>query len=218
MLRAATIAALLLGACGTDPGAELVVRDATLGAGVPALLGADPGVVYWSVSAAGAPKTVAGGSLATLPTVGEALGTATGGIAQVGDHVVFSSGGRILRASITSPAEKVASATAETLAESADPDPILVWTVGAEVSWGNGDIMESTTLVKVVRCEHVEVTATSIYVAAEGTNERRLFRIDRRTGVVDPLTASSTHGPSFPGGETVGAAYRGRLVGADDSG
>ena len=100
----------------------------------------------------------------------------------------------------------------------ADTDPVLVWTEGAVVSWGNGDLMESATLPKIIRCERVQITTQNIYIGAEGTSERRLLRIDRTTGTVFPHTASSTHSASFPGGPTSGAAYRGRLVGADDLG
>lgn len=218
MGRAATLAVLLLGACGTDASSELVVRDAAPGGGVPSLLGADRDSVYWSVSAGGAPTTVAGSSLDSLPAAAQELGTASGPIAQVGDHVVYATGGTIMRASIATAPAKVASVIAETLAESSDPDPILAWTVGGVVSWGNGDIMESVTLQRIVRCDHLRITATSIYVAADGTSERRLFRVDRKTGMVFPLSASSTHAASFPGGQASGAAYRGRLVGADEGG
>lgn len=219
MSRAATIALVLLGACGTDASPELVVRDAAMGGGVPSLLGADPGAVYWSVTTSNSPtKVVAGGSLATLPVNGVALGNASGPIAQVGDHVVYAAGGSIVRASVAIAEAKVASVVADALTESVDPDPVLVWTTGAVVSWGNGDVMDSATLSRIVRCDHLRITATSIYVAADGASERRLLRIDRTTGMVSPLSASSTHAASFPGGEATGATYRGRLVGADDVG
>lgn len=212
------ITAVLLGACGTDASPELVVRDAAMGAGVATLLGADPGAVYWSVSAGSGPTLIGGSSLSNLPAEGRELGMASGPIVQVGDHVVFASSGRIMRVDVGTPPAKVASVTAEALGESLDVVPVLVWTEGAVVSWGNGDVMESATLSRIVRCDHLRVTATSIYVAADGTSERRLVRVDRKTGAVFPLTASSTHGASFPGGGVSGAAYRGRLVGADEVG
>ena len=216
---ASLIAAMLLGGCGTDARPERVVGDAAMGAGTPTLLGAEAGTVYWSVSAGAGPKLVAGSSLATLPAEGQQLGTASGPIAQVGDHVVFSTDGTIVRAGVATPAMKVVTVTAEALGESAERDPIVVWTEGPGVSWGNGDVMGSATLSKIVRCDHLRVTATSIYVAADGTSgERRLLRVDRKTGVVFPLTASNPHATSFPGGGAEGAAYRGRLVGADELG
>lgn len=219
MVRAATIALVLLGACGTDASPELVVRDAAMGGGVPTLLGAEPGAVYWSVTTSNSPtKLVAGGSLATLPVEAQTLGMASGPIAQVGDHVVYAAGGSIVRASVTIAEAKVASVVAEALGESLDTDPVLVWTAGGVVSWGNGDVMDSVTLSRIVRCDHLRITATSIYVAADGSSERRLLRIDRKTGAVFPLSASSTHAVSFPGGEATGATYRGRLVGADEVG
>jgi hypothetical protein len=218
VIRASIIAAVLLGACGTDAGPELVVRDAAMGAGVPTLLGADPGTVYWSLSTGSGPRQVAGSSLASLPAEGQQLGTASGPIAQAGDHVVFVTNGTVVRVGVATPPTKVATVTADALGESADPEPVLVWTEGAAVSWGNGDVMGSATLSRIVRCDHLRVTATSIYVAADGATERRLLRVDRKTGSVFPLTASNPHGASFPGGAAEGAVYRGRLVGADDAG
>ncbi len=219
MIRAATIAIVLLGACGTDDvSPELVVRDAALGGGVPMILGAHPDAVYWSVSSGTAPKKIGGSSLSALPADGQELGMAMGPIAQVGDHVIYATDVSILRASVTSEPAKVASVVAEALGESDEANPVVVWTAGAVVSWGNGDAMDSVTLSRIVRCDHLRVTETSIYVAADGASERRLFRIDRRTGAVSGLTSSSTHAASFPGGETIGATYRGRLVGADAGG
>lgn len=219
MIRAATIAAVLLGACGTDASPELVVRDAALGGGTPTVLGADASAVYWAVTAGTAPKLVAGSSLSSLPADGLELGMASGPIAHVGDHVVYATSGMVVRASVTVPAAKVATVVADALGESLDTAPVLVWTQGAAVSWGNGDVMASATLSKVVRCDHVRITETSIYVAADGTSgERRLFRIDRATGAGAPLSASSTHAAAFPGGAVTGATYRGRLVGTDARG
>lgn len=206
---------MLLAACGTDVSPELVVGDAAKGGGVPTVLGADPGAVYWSVGAGTAPKRIAGSALVDLPGEAQDLGTASGPIAQVADHVLFVMGGTILRADVVTPASKVATVTAEAIGESLDTAPIFVWTEGAVVSWGNGNVMNTATLTKVVRCDHIRVTATSIYIAAEGTSERRLLRIDRRTKTVFALSASSTHAASFPGGGASGATYRGRLVGAD---
>ncbi len=217
MVRAATLAIVLLGACGTDDASpQVVVRDAALGGGVPTLLGAHADAVYWSVSASSGPQLVAGASLRSLPADGKQLGMATGPIAQVGDHVIYSTDASIQRASMTSAPAKVASVVAEALGESADPDPVLVWTAGAVVSWGNGNATDSAMLSRIVRCDHLQITDTSIYVAADGASERRLLRVDRRTGAVSGLSASSTHAGSFPGGEVTGAIYRGRLVGVDD--
>ncbi len=216
MVRAATLAIALLGACGTDSSfPELVVRDAALGGGVPTVLGAHTDAVYWSVSGAGASKIVAGASLSSVPAEGQDLGMAVGPVAQIGDHVTYATDASIVRASVTSAPAKVASVVAEALGESSDPDPVLVWTAGAVVSWGNGNTMDSVTLSRVVRCDHLQITELSIYVAADGASERRLLRIDRRTGAVLGLSASSTHAGAFPGGEVAGATYRGRLVGAD---
>ena len=215
MTTRSIIAAALLCACGTDASPELVVRDAAMGAGVPTLLGANPGAVYWSISSGSGPRVVAGSSLSTLPSDGQQLAMASGPIAQVGDHVIFSNSGSILRVDVASPPAKVASVVAEALGESLDADPVLVWTEGPVVSWGNGDLMESATLPKIIRCEQVRITATNIYIGAEGISERRLLRIDRATGTVFPRTASSSHSALFPGGAKAGAAYRGRLVGAD---
>ena len=172
------IAAALLCACGTDASPpELVVRDAAMGAGVPTLLGADLSAVYWSISSGSGPKVVAGSSLSTLPGDGQQLGMASGPIAQVRDHVIYSNSGSILRVDVASPPAKVASVVAEALGESLDADPVLVWTEGPVVSWGNGDLMESATLLKIIRCEQVRITATNIYIGAEGISERRLLRI-----------------------------------------
>lgn len=218
MVGAAIIATVLLGACGTDVSPELVVGDAAAGGGVPALLGAKPGAVYWTVAAGTGPKRIAGASLVDLPGEAQELGMASGPIAHVGDHVVFASGETILRADVTSGPAKVATVTAEALGESPEADPVLVWTAGAVVSWGNGDVMGSATLPKVVRCDHLEVTASNIYIAAEGTSERRLLRLDRKTGTVFPLTGSKSYSAAFPGGGPSDAVYRGRIVGTDDLG
>jgi len=208
---------LAVGACGSsDATPEVVVADAAMGAGTPTVLGATADLVYWTVASGTGPRLVAGSALAALPADGQQLGSASGPIAQVGDHVLLATDGAIVRVGVALPAAKVASANAEALGESLDSVPVVVWTEGAVVSWGDGT--SSATLSKIVSCDHVRVTATSIYVDADGTSGRRLLRIDRGTGVVSPLAASATFAPSFPGGATDGATYRGRLVGADDVG
>ncbi|MBL0214781.1 MAG: hypothetical protein IPQ07_12970 [Myxococcales bacterium] len=215
--RAWTLGALtLLGACGTDPAApELVIRDATMGMGSPVVLGASADSVYWSVGSGNGPRLAAGGSLASLPAAGQPLGMASGSIAQVADHVLLVNDSSIVRASVAVPATKVANVPAESLTESDEAAPILVWSEGAKVSWGDGEALGTATLTKILHCDQLVITGSSIFVGATGTSEDRLLRIDRATSTVFPLSASSTHAMSFPGGGATGASYRGRLVGAD---
>jgi hypothetical protein len=208
---------LAVGACGSSGATpEVVVADAAMGAGTPSLLGATADRVYWTVASGTGPRLVAGSPLAALPADGQQLGSASGPIVEVGDHVLLATDGTIVRIGVALPAAKIASAKAEALGESLDSEPLVVWTEGAVVSWGDGT--SSATLPKIVRCDQVRVTATNIYVDADGTTDRRLLRIDRGTGFVSPLAASSTFASSFPGGAQDGATYRGRLVGADDAG
>ena len=209
---------LALGACGSSAATpEVVVADAAMGAGTPTVLGASADSVYWAVASGSGPRLVAGSPLAALPAEAQQLGSASGPIAQIGDHVLLATDGAIVRVGVSLPAAKVASGTAEALGESLDSAPVVVWTEGSVVSW-SGEVTSSATLPKIVRCDHVRVTTTSIYVAADGTTERRLLRVDRATGSVSPLAASSAFAPSFPGGANATATYRGRLVGADDGG
>ncbi len=205
-------ALLLLGACGTDgASSEVVVADC---GGAPSLLGVGSGAVFWTVRA-GAGTQISGSSLASLPAERQSLGDAPGPVAQVGDHVLVANDGAIFRAGLAGPATKVLTAAAETLTESEDDMPTVAWTNGPNVMWGNGNAMSTAPLSKITRSTQLQITATSIYVGADGVSERRILRINRRTGDVTPLAASSTFAEMFPDGGKSGATYYGRLVGAD---
>jgi len=52
----------------------------------------------------------------------------------------------------------------------------------------------------------------------KGSSGPGLRRIEQNSGMITPVTASSTWGPMFPGGSPIGATYKGRIVDANDDG
>jgi len=210
-----------LGACGgggSGPTFEVVVPDATLNGAVPVVIGATADTVFWSASTGAGTTFVAGASVASLPAQGTQLATASGPVAPAGAHVLFVADQTISRVGIDGVAQRITTGAPDALAGSSDTVPVVVWTSGAVVSWGVDDMQTTATLTKIDRCDHARVTMQQIYVAADGPSGRRLLRIDQRTGDVTSITASSTWSTMFPGGGMAGATYRGRIVGADDSG
>ena len=212
------IAGLLLAACTESKStSELVVRDAALGGGTPALLGVDQNAVYWSVSAGSAPKQAAGSSLTTLPAEGQLLGAAVGPIVMAGDHLLLATEDSIVRADLGGRSKRLAQASAETLGEDsgATGTSTIAWTTGPAVTWGELEAPQRAVLPKVDRCDHLLITDGSLYIAADSVTGRRLIRIDRESHLVLPRTDSKSYGAAFPGGAKEGATYRGRIVGAE---
>lgn len=214
-MRAPVLVALLaLGACGgSSASPEVVVADATLGGGSPTVLGASAAAVYWTVGAS--PRQLGGAALDPLPAEAMPVATLPGAAVAIGDHVVFADGAAIVRVGLADAPEQVVRDTAEAVGASDEAPPIVAWTQGPLVQWGNGDTHEMATLPKVVRCDHLRMTGTSLYVAADSMTDRRLMRIDRATSAVTPVAGSAVMADAFPGGAIDGATYRGRLVGAD---
>lgn len=213
--RSVLAAILVCGACGTDAASPELV--ATESAGPPTLLGVGAGAAFWTVSTGAAPQ-IAGCSLDTLPAAPVSIAAAPGPIAHVGDHVLYATDTAILRGSLGAGPMKVRDAEAEAVMESDEADPITAWSTGALLLWGNGDEMNAARLSKVTRIDQIAITTRHLYVGGDGTSERRVFRIDRRTVEVTPLAASSTFAAMFPGAGAPGATYAGRLVGANDAG
>lgn len=212
--------AVLLTACGSDsgPSFELVISDARVDGGAPVVLGATASTVTWSASAGGGITLVARGSLAKLPTEQQKVATATGPVATAGDSVLFAADNTISRVDVDGTVERLTAGTPEALAGSAEAVPVIAWTSGAVVSWGVDDAQRTATLTKIDRCDHARVSSHHIFVAADGASGRRLLRIEQSTGVITPVTASSTWAPMFPGTAADGSTYRGRIVHADDDG
>ncbi len=216
--RFAGLAALVLAACTDGSGtSELVVRDASLGGGTPAVLGVSQDAVYWSVGA-GSTRQAAGSSLATLPAEGKLLGTAAGPIVIAGDHLLLATADSILRADLGAAPRTIAKASAQSLGEAPGISGMVAWSTGPMVTWGELEDPVLATLPKVDRCDHMLITDASLYIAGDSTTERRLMRIDRATHLVLPRTDSKTYGAWFPGGAKEGATYRGRIVGATATG
>lgn len=207
------IALATAGACGgSESGPEIVVPDASLGGAPPVLLGATATTVFWS-AASGATSTLIGGaSVASLPATGMQLASATGAIAQAGDHVLFVDGSRILRVDGTGSVEGVDSGTPEALGGDAS---ITAWGMGADVAW-KGSANGSATLIRIDRLDHLRVANRQIHIAADGAGGRRLVRVDAGSGTPTSVTTSASWAPMFPGGGIAGSTYQGRIVDADD--
>jgi hypothetical protein len=221
MAHAVRFAALVavLGACSDDAASsapEVVIADASLGGAAPHILGASATSLFWSASPTAASTLVGGASLASLPAEGSELASGSGPVAHAGEYVVFVSDGTISRVDGAGAIQRVTNATPDVLAANAADVPVVAWTDGATVSWGPDDAQMTATFTKVDSCDHVRVTPKQIFVAADGASGRRLLRIEQRTGMITPITSSSTWGPMFPGGAKAGATYRGRIVDADD--
>ena len=207
----ASVIAALLGGCGTDPSSsEVVVTDAP-GA---TLLGASSNAVYWSAAAG---KRVLGSSLETLPAEVEELSTATGPAVHADDHVLLVADGRVMRARVGAPPERLASATVEALGETSETPPRLIWTVADKLSWGLTDAERTITIPRTTRVDHVRAGFRRIYAAVDGPQGRRLIYVNLTDGLFHGLTAATTYADSFPGGPLDGATYSGRVVGADDN-
>jgi hypothetical protein len=218
--RFALLACGVLGACGGSDGArsEVVVADATLGGAPPVVIGASASAVMYTSSPAAGMTVIGGASLATLPAQGQELATASGPVAPAGDYVVFAGGGRISRVTLGGMPERIVAVNPEALGGNAAVPPVSAWTSAAVVSWGVDSAEMTATLNRVDSCDHARVTAHNIYVAAIGSGERRLVRIDQTTAAVMGVTSSTTWAPMFPGGGMAGSTYAGRIVDATDDG
>ena len=214
------MATAMLGACSGDsgPSFELVISDARIGGAAPVVLGATTDTVSWTTSPGDGTTLVAGSALAKLPAVGLQLATASGPVAPAGDNVLFTADRTISRVGIDGAAYRLTTGDPEALAGSADALSVFAWTAGAVVSWGADNGPRTATLNRIDRCDHARVSSHHIFVAADGASGRRLLRIEQSSGVVTPVTASSTWAPMFPGPAAEGSTYRGRIVHADDDG
>lgn len=207
---------LALSACGTDAGpvGEIVVESTT---GAVTLLGGDAHTLYWSVKPSTGPTVVEGVSLDQLPAMPTSLGAAAGPMVQVRDHVLLETSSAVLRTGLTTTSSKLEVTNTDALGEASDETP--VWTARATVSWGQpGPAVHVVSLPHVDQSRRVLVTTGSIFVEAEATTERRLFRVDRATDVATALAGSREFADRFPGGGAANATYVGRLVAADDRG
>ena len=215
----AVLALLALGACGTDPvsAPEVVVDDATMGSGVPSIVGAGKDTVYWSIAQPNTTKLVFGSSLASLPADAAPLGESTGPVVQIGDHVVLATDKTVLRTGVATPAVGVKSTMAEAVGEG--PDGMLVWFTGGQLQWGASEA-EGSAMVRLARADAIRASAKQIYVAGSSatSTEWRLVRLDRATKVATGVAGSMAFAERFPGGPAASSQYRGKLVGADDSG
>lgn len=217
---AAGMAAAMLGACSGEsgPSFEVVVNDARINGAAPVVLGATADTLMWSASPGSGTTLVSGSSLTALPATGLQLATASGPVAHAGDAVLFAADRTISRVGLDATVQRLTTAEPEALAGSTDAIPVMAWTSGAVVSWGVDDAQQTATLNRIDRCDHARVSARHIFVAADGASGRRLLRIEQSTGVITPVTASSTWAPMFPGTAADGSTYRGRIVHADDDG
>ncbi len=215
--RSSLLALLALGACGTDaPGTpEVVVDDASSGAGAISVVGASADAVYWSVAQANTTKLVFGSSLAD--GTGTQLGVSTGPIVNVRDHVVLATTKTVVRTGVSTPEAAINSNMAEAVTE--NPDGVFVWFAGGELAWG-AKTMEGSAMTRLSRANAICATADHTYVAGTfGTStEWRLFRLDRGSNRLMTVVGSTELAEKFPGGAETTSAYRGTLVDADDSG
>ena len=210
----ASLAALLLVGCSADPTPETVVTDP--GAS-PALLGASADAVYWTTGSTAA-RRIAGASLDELPSAAMELVSTAGLAIHASDHVLATSGDNIVRASMATPATRVATTQgADALAESDGPVPRLVWTIGDQLSWGDGDVQGRATLNRTTRADHIRASANRYWVAADGSAGRRLLFVDRMTTASGVAASAARFADSFPGGAADGATYTGRIVDATDT-
>jgi len=212
-----TALALALAACGGDsgPSVEVVVSDATIGGAAPRVIGATSDTVSWTASPGPGTTHVAGASLAKLPATGSQLAMATGPVAHAGDTVVFGADMGIARVGLDGAVMRLTTGSPEALAGSAH---IVAWTAGAVVSWGPDDVQKTATLGRIDSCDHLRITARHIYVAADGSTGRRLYRIERNSAMATGVTSSSTWAAMFPAPLPDGATLRGRIAAADDDG
>lgn len=208
--------AIVLGACSSPDAAapEIVVANATMGAGTPTLVGATGSEVYWRAGS----TAIAGSSLDALPASGEMLGSTTGRVVHAGDHILLATPDQILTARIGQPAAKLLTATADTLAQGPVDDPLLAWSTGTMVSYGLVDKQTVATIPKITAVDALAISPHGVYVAGHGTSGDRLVRLDRRSGDLSTGTTTATSAALFPDGAPDGATYTGRLVGADDDG
>jgi len=195
----------------------MVVEQATTGTGTPAVVGASQNAVYWSVAQPNTTKVVLGSSLANLPGQASELGVSTGPIAAVGDHVVLATTKAILRTGVTTPEVGIASSAADAVGEG--PDGMLVWFADGKLQWGASS-SEGSAMLRVARATTMFATAKRIYVAGLPSNstDARLIHFDRATKTATTAAGSMELAERFPGGPIANAQYRGRLVGADDTG
>lgn len=208
---------LALSACGTDDGpvGEIVVESTT---GMVTLLGGDAHTLYWSTKSSTGATVVEGASLDQLPVaMPTSLGAAAGPMVQVRDHVLLETSSAVLRTGVTTTSSKLEVTNTDALGEASDETP--VWTARATVSWGKpGPAVHVVSLPHVDLSNRVLPTTGSIFVEAEATTERRLFRVDRATDAATALAGSREFADRFPGGGAANATYVGRLVAADDRG
>jgi hypothetical protein len=135
------------------------------------------------------------------------------------DHVLLATASSILRTGVAMTPSKVSWPAADALGEGPVGDPQLVWATADRVVWGVREAEGSTILPKITRADQLQVTADRIYAAGDSTTgERRLLRIDRKTGVSTQIAGSNRFSGMFPGGGKTGADFDGQLVGADDDG
>jgi hypothetical protein len=212
------LALLALGACGTDATSapEIVVEDATMGHGVPSIVGAGHDTVYWSIAQANTTKLVFGSSLANLPADASELGESTGPIVQIGDHVVLATSKTVVRTGVATPEANIMSTQVEAVGEG--PDGMLVWFSGGQLQWGASEA-EGSAMLRIARASVLRASTKKIYIAGTPNNstDARLVRFDRATNVATTVTGSMEVAELFPGGIAASSQYRGKLVGADDA-
>jgi hypothetical protein len=215
-LLAALVATAAAG-CGSDsePTAEVVVADATLGGAQLRVLGATSTTLFWA-SSQGSTTLVGSASLSTLPAQGVQIATSTGPVAQAGGHVVVVADGLITRVDPDGTARRIVTGMPGAVAGNAAEPPTLAWAMGADLSWGVDDAQQTVALTKVDACNHLRVTSRRILVAADSATGRRVLSVDQRTGTATAITSSEPWAPMFPGGAQPGSTYVGRIVDGDD--
>jgi hypothetical protein len=214
MVRAVAVALFATACSGSDPSPEVVVTDASLGA-TPHVIGASSSSVFWT--AGSMPTLVGGAPITQLPATGSQLASAAGPIAMAGDLVIYADSGRVLSVDAAGTRGAVSSAMPEAVGGNAS-SAVFVWTVADTVSWTIHDTQVNAMLTKIDHCDHVKVTNTQIYVAADSSGGRRFVRLDQQLGTVTLLSVASKLAAAFPGGGMAGATYTGRIVDADDDG
>lgn len=188
-----------------------------MGQGTPSIVGAGRDTVYWSIAQPNTTKLVYGSSLATLPADASQLGVSTGPIVQVGDHVVLATSKSVVRTGVATPEANINSELVEAVGEG--PDGMLVWFSGGKVQWGTSEA-EGSAMLRIDRASAMRASAKRIYVAGVpgSSTDARLVRFDRTTKTATTVVGSMELAERFPGGAHGSSQYRGKLVGADDSG
>lgn len=215
MLSRAVVVAVFATACsGSDPSAEVVVTDASLGGAAPHVIGATSSSVFWT--AGSMPSLVGGASIAKLPATGSQLASAAGPVAMAGDVVVYADSGRVLSIDAAGTRGAVSSAKPEAVGGKA-ASAVFAWSVADALSWTIHDTQVNATLAKIDHCDHLRVTDQQIYAAADASSGRRILRIDQTSAAVTTVSVAGKWAASFPGGGMTGATYTGRIVDADDT-